>query len=39
MGDFLKENFQVVCLLVGIAGVLVSVISLVINSRKKKRDR
>ncbi len=35
--QFLKENFDLILLLVGVLGVFVSVISLIVEIRKKKR--
>ncbi len=35
--QFLKENFDLILLLVGVLGVIVSVISLIVEIRKKKR--
>lgn len=35
MMQFLKENFQLVCLLVGVVGVILSVITLAAEARKK----
>ena len=34
--QFLKENFQLVCLLVGVVGVILSVITLAAEARKKR---
>ena len=36
MWDFLKENFMLVSLLVGLLGVLVAVLSLIAELRKRK---
>ena len=38
MMQFLKENFQLVCLLVGVVGVVISVITLAAEARKKRND-
>ena len=34
-----KENFDLICLLVGVLGVLVSVVSVIHEIRVKKRNR
>jgi len=34
-----KENFELICLLIGVLGVLVSVISVYHEIREKKRNR
>ena len=39
MMQFLKENFQLVCLLVGVVGVILSVITLAAEARKKRNYR
>jgi hypothetical protein len=41
MMDFLRENFQLICLMLGILGVLIGVFSLVkeLPNRKKKNNR
>ncbi len=40
MVDFLRDNFQLICLIVGILGVLVGVLCLVneLRNRKKKNN-
>jgi len=37
MMQFLKENFQLVCLLFGVVGVVISVITLAAEARKKRK--
>lgn len=37
MMDFLKENFQLICLGVGVIGVFVGVISVAVEIRKRKK--
>jgi len=37
MIEFLKENFMLVCLIVGLAGVLIGVISLFHEIRKRRK--
>ena len=34
-----KENFQLICLLVGVFGVIVGLISVVYEIRKRKKER
>lgn len=38
MSDFLKENFMLVSLLVGLLGLIVAVISLVAELKKRKNN-
>jgi len=37
--SFCKENFQLVCLLVGFLGVLVSIVSVAYEIKKRKRRK
>jgi hypothetical protein len=37
MMEFLKENYQMICLLVGIIGVLVGILSVAVEIRKRKK--
>jgi hypothetical protein len=38
MMDFLREHFQMICLVVAIIGVLVGVLSLIDEMRKRKKN-
>lgn len=38
MSSFLKENFQLICLLIGLLGVLLSVLSFLCEMKKKRRQ-
>ncbi len=37
MMDFLRDNFQLICLIVGLLGILVGVLSLANELRNRKR--
>ena len=41
ISEFAKQNYQLICLFVGLLGVLVGVISVIyeVNARKRKKDK
>ena len=39
MAAFLKENFSLICLLVGILGVLIGIVSLFFEMKKRKKNK